>query len=490
MSWRWSLITACAVVVAFPMRSYAASPDFLIGDREFTDSATMSLADVQRFFEERGSLLATTYLPDSSGALKFPSEILWFAAVEARVNPQVLLATLQKEQRLVTDTKPTVRQYDYAMGYGCPDGSGCSDRFRGFGKQIRGAALQFRGYLDDLTVKGETIARWAVGRAKETGDGFTVTPQNAATAALYSYTPWRGNGKIGGNTSFVRIWKEWFGGGTWPDGTVLEAPDGSRWLLQGNKRRKFASRAVAAARASAAAIVSVRQEELETYTEGSPIRFAEYAVVEGPDRKRWVLVGDTRRPIASAAVFRQLGFHPEEVEGATVDDLSAYRVGEPITAAGGNPRGVLIRERESKRVYHIVEGVKRLVSDDALRTLVFSDATVVVKPAKDLKKYRTGEPVRLPEGVIVTAPNALPTVFIISKGERRPIASPRALELLGYQWSDVVHVSNATLALHPVGALVGDGNGNGSAVAAPTARVTPPPQPAVSRPPQHGLSIF
>jgi hypothetical protein len=236
-------------------------------------------------------------------------------------------------------------------------------------------------------------------------------------------------------------------------------------------------------------MVQVRQEELEAYTEGPVIRFADYAVLEGPDRKRWVLVGDTRRLIASSAVFRSLGFHPEEVETATADDLSAYRIGDPITTATGNPRGVLVRERETKRVYHVVEGVKRIVTDTTLQRLVFADTAPVVRTAKDLKKYRTGDPIRLPEGVIVTAPKVLPQVFIISKGERRPIASPRALELLGYQWNDVVHVSDATLALHVLGAVVGDGDTISGAVTTPTTRAAPPPSP-VSRPPVHGLSIF
>lgn len=488
---RLLLSIAACLLLALPSPTAAFSPDLLVSSGEFTDASAMSLADVQTFLQQRNSPLASLFLPDSSGGLKLPTEIIWFAAQEARISPKVLLVTLQKEQRAVTNPKPSARQLDFVMGYGCPDGSGCSDRFRGFGKQVRGAALQFRGYLDDLAMKGETIARWAVGRVKQTGDGFDIAPRNDATAALYSYTPWRGGGangnqRIGGNLSFVRIWKEWFGGGAWPDGTILAAPDGTKWLLQGGKRRQLATPAVAAIRSAAASVVSARQEEIETYTAGAPIRFTDYAVVESPGGVRWLLVGDQRRKIVSREVFRRLGFNPEEVDMITPEDLTAYAEGLTIERVAQDPRGMLVQERGTKKLWLVTGSTRQAILDPLIQRYAVGDDRPVMRMATELKKLKIGSPLRLPEGAIVTAPKALPTAFIISHGERRPFASPRSLELLGYQWSDVHHVTNAALDLHPLGVPIdGDAEESPTASASPAARLPAPTPRYVS-----GLSIF
>ncbi|MDO8599300.1 MAG: hypothetical protein Q7S02_04280 [bacterium] len=480
-------------VALLPSPADASSPDLLISDREFTHAEAMSIGDIHTFFQERSSLLATTFVPDSDGALKFPTEVIWLAAQEARINPKVLLTTLQKEQRLVTDPQPSPRQLDFAMGYGCPDGSGCSDRFRGFGKQMRGAALQFRGYLDDLATKGETIARWAVGRARSTGDGFEIAPKNAATAALYSYTPWRGGvstSRIGGNTSFSRIWKEWFGGGAWPDGTILETPDGARWLLEGGKRRLLATPAVVAIRSASASIVRARMEEIETYAAGASVKFTDYTVVESSGGIRWLLIGTQRRKIASREVFRKLGFNPEEVDTISADDLAPYTEGPTIDRVAADPRGALVEERGTKKVFLVVGTTKQPLLDPLIQRFIAGNDRPVLRTAKELQKLKTIAPARLPDGAIVTSPKALPTVFIISHGERRAFGSPRALELLGYQWSDVRHVTNAALDLHPPGLPIDDG----SALEIETQRqpsITAPSPPLPPRPRYlSGLSVF
>ena len=286
-----------------------------------------------------------------------------------------------------------------------------------------------------------------------------VTPINLATAALYSYTPWRGGTTgVGGNLSFARIWKEWFAGGAWPDGTALQGPDQVYWLIQNGKRRALASRAVLVTRAPAAPIVSARQEEIETYPAGTPIRFIEYSVVQGPDRIRWLLVGDTRRRIASSEVFRKLGFNPEEVEDASAIDLASYVEGTAITSAAADPRGDLVRSATTKLLYVVTGTTRHLVPDAAIARIRFPDQQPTTMRSEALRKLTEGDPILLPDGAIVSAPKYLPQVFIISGGQRRAFGTPREFELLGYGWDHVLSVSNATLEFHPPGKAIDAGD--------------------------------
>ena len=88
------------------------------------------------------------------------------------------------------------------------------------GGQVDCAATKFVEYVAEMEQQGATRTGWAVGRAKQTSDGCDVTPRNAATAALYTYTPWVGAYGIGcgredvGGASLVpvvfhRYWREY-----------------------------------------------------------------------------------------------------------------------------------------------------------------------------------------------------------------------------------------------------------------------------------------
>ncbi len=128
------------------------------------------------------------------------AQIIYNAAQTYGINPEVILTTLQKEQGLVTDNWPWYSEYQYAMGYSCPDSNGCSTTYADFYKQVDGAAWQFRYYLNnpgafDYWIGSNTID-YAPGCA-----GSTIDIQNAATAALYIYTPYQPDSNVLANTN-------------------------------------------------------------------------------------------------------------------------------------------------------------------------------------------------------------------------------------------------------------------------------------------------
>src|SRR3989344_394915 len=128
-------------------------PSNLISDERFADTATLGgAAGIQKFLESQGSVLADTSaeflqklrepgdsglksrLPDprpNLGRLRTAAELIYDAATNAGLNPQVVLVTLQKEQSLVTGKfasgSSLQRALDHSLGYGCPDEGGCSD---------------------------------------------------------------------------------------------------------------------------------------------------------------------------------------------------------------------------------------------------------------------------------------------------------------------------------------------------------------------------
>lgn len=225
-------------------------------DSTFRAFYTMTPQDIQNFLVSKGSGLATfTDLEDCGpatgshyafydiyydcGARTQASKIIWDAAQAYGINPQVILATLQKEQSIVTTPNPTAYQYNYAMGYGCPDSGSCS--YAGFFNQVDNGTWQFRvdmelssnnnywGYTpSSFPCNGPTRYYSAalkpgndVTFLDDYGTGYArfVIP-NASTATLYCYTPhvFPGSSRqyFSGSYNFVYYFLRWFGDSSTP----------------------------------------------------------------------------------------------------------------------------------------------------------------------------------------------------------------------------------------------------------------------------------
>lgn len=165
------------------------------------------------------------------------TRIIWQAAQDYSINPQVLIVLIEKEQSLVSDTFPNSRQYASATGFACfDDGNPCQDYAGGFKKQIRKAAALFREVLNNADINTADmpadgfVTNYPVGNnfVRYNPDagcgGSTVNIQNRATSALYRYTPYQPNPAtlavpIGvevhcgayGNKNFYHLFTEWFG---------------------------------------------------------------------------------------------------------------------------------------------------------------------------------------------------------------------------------------------------------------------------------------
>jgi hypothetical protein len=265
-----------------PPQAHAAyfNQNRIIDDVIFDNSATMTAAEINNFLNSFpnscispnsgfAAILPTGYNPTngfSYGGYVSAGEVIKQAAVVYGINPQVLLATLQKEQSLVVGgagycENGDPHKYAAAVGYGCPDGgtrysyTGLSLYRRngtvvssvnptcvnsaakaGFSQQIIRAAWLFKfgeqrskGNINWAVVNGSwdnsddpqscysgpmTEGVYAIcpsGAGVYYGgitniDGVAVHMDSGATAALYWYTP-----HFHGNQMFTDFFTAWFG---------------------------------------------------------------------------------------------------------------------------------------------------------------------------------------------------------------------------------------------------------------------------------------
>jgi hypothetical protein len=249
-----ALAIAGSVLVSTPQPAQAANPvdfdpGYIISDAQFYNASAMNEGQIQAFMrgmlpgcaqangvpclpnyaESTVTRAATSRCAVYEGAASEPaSRIINKVAKACGINPQVILATLQKENGLVTKQSPTAGAYRTAMGYACPDTAACDAAYFGFFNQVYSAASQFIRYGVNPSSWRYRPGAVAVQYHPNAACGSTVVNiQNKATAALYNYTPYQPNaaamanlGGTGdacssyGNRNFWVYFSDWFGSPT------------------------------------------------------------------------------------------------------------------------------------------------------------------------------------------------------------------------------------------------------------------------------------
>lgn len=450
-------------------RAAEFNPNYIINDVEILDNSAMNLQDIRQFLINKESFLANYSCLNADGIIKTAAEIIYDAAINnydcggailsasstlaekksqckpIAINPKFLLVLLQKEQGLIEDKAPEQSRLDWATGYGCPDGQICNPRWKGFGKQVNSAALQFYDYMvhpDYYTYKANNTYTFAnTGR-----DPLIVTPANQATAALYNYTPHVYNG----NYNFYKLWLKYFTF-NYLNGSLLQVKgEPGIWLIENGVKRAFLSKGALTSRYDINKVIAVNKADLDNIPTGAPIKFPEYSLLRSPRGTIFLITGNKRRGIATSEAFSKIGFNPEEVINASWDDVNGYEESEPITASSTYPTGALLQNKLTGGVYWVSDNKKAPLLDVVLLKTKFKNKKIHPMDPCQLDKFITDTPAVFNDGELLKSA-ASPAVFVISDGKKRAFTSGKIFESLGYKWSNIITVSPKLLALYEDG---------------------------------------
>jgi hypothetical protein len=346
-------------------------------------------------------------------------QVVYDAAQAYGLNPQVLLATLQKESSVVSgDASYHCTYINTAMGYGCPDSGSCPTNpatMSGFSKQVIHAAwlLKFgeqrsKGNIgwnvqlnnspqggdhwdnsdDPQTCYGGPMTQGTRQACPSGGssfyDGYTTIDgtrthmDTGATAAFYWYTP-----HFSGNQHLDSIFLSWFGN-----------PLSSRALIK---------------------------------LDSSPSIY----LLDSD--------GTTLHPIPSYDIMSAFGLLSTPVN--IVNSLTGYTVGSTLHT---------LIQRSDGGIYLVDNGAKYSISSGTTCTnwgLGCFDTNQVTTGLGD----SIVDAVRV-AGTLPALQNNNGAVYLMQNGAKEPIISPDALTELGYGWGDVVPISNYN-STQPLGPL-------------------------------------
>jgi hypothetical protein len=443
--------------------------NYVIGDDQMTDYLSMSLGRIQEFLNSQPGVLKSLTVADGRTA----AQVIYDAAVTNQISPKVLLVTIQKESSMITKSSFNTSSYsgsqqyylDWITFYGWCDT--CSSGVnKGFVNQINSTAAAFRRYLNLITSSGTSISGWGPNVAKgipcissdyansrqlcTPGTTVSITPLNAATSALYTYTP-----HPGGNYAFWLIWKS-FGFNmrrVYPDGTLLQAK-GSKdvYIIQNGQKRRFSSQNALLATYSLKKIITVSADALMQYDTGSTIYFANYSLVTAPNRGVYLIANDVKRPIKSKAALLAIGIDPKSATKAGWDVLNQFPDGPAITTSDIYPAGAIVQNTKNGMIFYVKDGIKYPVpSGDIYKSQFGTKKPIKLKP-EVIDTYTWGGFVGFRDGELVQSKTG-GAVYFISNGYRLPIASRDAAKAYGFDkiMGNLIKTNDKSIEVHPVG---------------------------------------
>ncbi|HBF67464.1 MAG TPA: hypothetical protein DDW36_03510 [Candidatus Magasanikbacteria bacterium] len=444
----YGLLFVFGITTALPQAVFALefNPNLILNDAELTDYNSMTVVDIQKFLEYKGSYLAKYTAQDVNGEFKKASTMIYEAAQRHRINPRYILTTLQKEQSLIEGVPKNKLddRLDWAAGYGICDSCNKNDptlaKFRGFGNQVDYAAGANRFYIDNPEKFSVRI-----GQAVRI-DGQTVIPQTQATVNQYIYTP-----HIHGNKNLWSIWNNWFTR-RYPNGTVLQAVnDTTVWLIREGKKHLFETQSSFLSRYDTEEIIKVNPDELENYELGASILFPNYSLLRLPNGLIYLLLDETKRPLASQDVLRKLGYNPDEIIDVGKDDVRVYETGKFITIQDSYPTGAVLKNRDNSTLYYAFQGTRRVIANELIAKINYPDRLPITVDSKTIADYPLkNEPILLRDGTLVKTPLSN-QIYIISDSRRRPIPTMEVFNGMGFNENAIKEVDEITLLLHPKG---------------------------------------
>jgi hypothetical protein len=413
-------------------------PGNIISDAVFFDTGTMSVAQVQQFLALKGAAcvageqaclkdyraVAGTRSAEAGlcrgyqgGATQSAAEMIVGVAQSCGVNPRVLLVLLEKENSLVTRTRPTTRNYNAATGYACPDTAPCDAQYFGLFNQMYMAARQYQNYAANPTRYGYRAGRtntiaWHPTASCGSSQVYIV---NQATAGLYNYTPYRPNAAAlanmygtgdacssYGNRNFWRLFTDWFGS-TQASSYLLRSPENATvYLVSGSTKYPIASLALMQALSPLGSVSYVSEQYLGRLTTGAVVNRS----LLGPDGTVYFVDAGIRLPFGSCAQVADFGM--------TCDSAVQVEAGI-ISALSSGPRMSNLFRTTSGKAFYVQGGARREVADDASLTSAGLTTAGVTLLESGIAYLPVGTPV-VRDGIVLAARDAPDRLLAVGGG--------------------------------------------------------------------------
>jgi hypothetical protein len=478
---------------SFALNANTFDPGWIISDSVFYDWGTMDAADIQKFLNARvatctdddgGPKCIKNYKEDVVGSYAIrgslhnysdricadvpaatnqsAAQIIAKVAVACKINPRVLIVTLQKEQGLIGAADPTEYMYKAAMGYGCPDsapeicGQDSNSKSRLFWQLYR-AAWQLRWYGDPrgsftYLKPGKFISMGY--NPKDSCGRKSFKLKSQATANLYYYTPYVPNKaaldnlwgtgdtcSAYGNRNFWRQFWTWFGSPV-AGGYLLKSSTSQTYLVNQttSKRYLITNESMVADFEPLGPLGTVSEDYIASFIDAGELK----PLVSDAAGKRYLIASGLKYEIASAAQATALGL--SWVTAPLLTDVQISNFGDLTFGKSATTDETFLLNGSTRALVNNAE---------LLKTLSAMGSTAVIQDTV-LNGFTLTNPVT--QLVQDSAGNR----FDLQNGLKVPIGSQAVATALGHNWSAATTIDSTKLSRITSAAFLKTANGTSS----------------------------
>jgi hypothetical protein len=226
-----------------------------------------------------------------------------------------------------------------------------------------------------------------------------------------------------------------------PDQTLIRHSRGVA-VVEDGKRRPIINPEVFVSRYRWEDVIDVTEEEWRQYREGEVVKLRSGMVVSETNSGRvYIVARGTKVYVPSPELFIEMGYKWSNITVLPDGTLGTLTDGGTLRR-GKHPDGSLITA-EGKGVEYLEDGKKRPIPTPEIFDKQFRWEDLVKISLEEWNSYPRGEAVYYPNGTIIREQNS-PEVFVVSDGERRKVTSPEVFDNMGYNWANIIIVSDGS----------------------------------------------
>jgi len=239
----------------------------------------------------------------------------------------------------------------------------------------------------------------------------------------------------------------------YPNGALLNVQGNPTvWLVEDSMRHGIPSAGIFESRFRWQDIVTILSvSTLEEYTEGVNVKYPDGTLLMGSTTVYVVSDNGNKRGITSLAVFEGLGYQWTNVIAVADSELENYASGSVVDSTTSHPTGSLVNVNGTAYQIDINSQLRGIPTPSVFTTNRFKWENLVTATTADAA-LTIGTNLSFPDGTIIKGTDN--TVYLIADGQKRGFTSANAFTSRGYQWGNIVEVTDEEVEPLTVGAVI------------------------------------